>query len=292
MTYNEFKERVLPKIIPFLFFWFIITLIYIIFHRIGSSNFSPEQETVGKVDVLTLDAPRRTIISNESGLVCAEPIPDIAVATALELAASLKNFQIDNEEKPGAEGDDADDQQNSFSNINGNNNHKFDANINQKLNTALDKLYSRSHGIQVLRDGMFRLCEAHLNNAIGISEYGYYTINLISSLNFIVPIELCTGLLADSMESLKEVQNNQENQLTDDQIISPETYYKTLNVCIEQAGVFASRIVEENTKRLEATVKIAEKRKETESINLKKANIELERIKLFKELGIPINPQK
>jgi hypothetical protein len=55
-------------------------------------------------------------------------------------------------------------------------------------------LNERSQGIQALRDGMYRLCEAFLNEAITSATYEDHIGHLTATLNFIVPIELCAKL--------------------------------------------------------------------------------------------------
>jgi hypothetical protein len=60
-----------------------------------------------------------------------------------------------------------------------------------------EQIFQRSQGIQALRDGMYRLCEAHLNNAIPQETYVEQMTDLVATLNFIVPIELCSKLNAD-----------------------------------------------------------------------------------------------
>lgn len=116
------------------------------------------------------DANTRAILTNKNGQMCAEPVPDVVIsmAAAGSIAAS------------GAFGPERSQQAN------------FAAQLAK--NPQLVKLFERSQGIQALRDGMYRLCEGNINGAIPKEIYTDQVSDLIATLNFIVPIELCSRL--------------------------------------------------------------------------------------------------
>jgi hypothetical protein len=103
-----------------------------------------DSAAVGHIEFLTLDASRRSIMVKGDGSFCSEPVPDSANTFAKEFAAKIA----------AAVGDE-----------------KAAASLRQVLNTELTKLFERSQGIQALRDGMYRLCEAFLNKAIPMQAY-------------------------------------------------------------------------------------------------------------------------
>ncbi|MER9273495.1 hypothetical protein [Mesorhizobium sp. M0643] len=134
----------------------------------------------------------RSIIVNKEGLICAEPSPDVMVSL-------LTNAQANGVGKQGDIGS-----------------GEFSSKFLQQASG--DQLFERSQGIQALRDGMYRLCEAHLNQAIPQETYVEQMTDLVATLNFIVPIELCSKLnreLAKTMQmrrgALTEKMGKNEN---------------------------------------------------------------------------------
>ncbi|WP_135468118.1 hypothetical protein [Crenalkalicoccus roseus] len=116
-----------------------------------------------------MDASRRNIIATAGGSVCAEPPPDTASTVAAQLSAQLAARRGSDAEGSGQ--------------------------VAQELRSAVEKLYERSQGIQALRDLMFRLCEAKINNLINEEQYRSMTRHVILTLNFVVPFEQCAGLV-------------------------------------------------------------------------------------------------
>lgn len=127
-----------------------------------------EKVTIGKVNSLTQDAAKRSILVYDNGILCAEPPPDVAGTVAGQVSAQLAAKQND---------------------------QNFNASSLQKVSTAIEALYNRSQGIQAMRDAMYRLCEALGNRAIDRDFYQRHIIYLLGTLNFVVPTELCTSLL-------------------------------------------------------------------------------------------------
>jgi hypothetical protein len=136
-----------------------------------------ETKRIGSIETLVIDASRRSIIVSGNKY-CAEPVPDAANTIAKEVASKLS--ASDGEGK-NAEGS-----------------------VSQLVNADFSKLFERSQGIQALRDGMYRLCEAYINNAISEDTYQEHIANLTATLNFIVPIELCSRLNKDLVASITE----------------------------------------------------------------------------------------
>jgi len=127
-----------------------------------------EKVTVGKVNSLTQDAAKRSILVYENGILCAEPPPDVIGTVAGQVSAQLAAKRND---------------------------QNFNASTLQEVSTAIEALYNRSQGIQAMRDAMYRLCEALGNQAIDRDFYQRHIIYLLGTLNFVVPTELCTSLL-------------------------------------------------------------------------------------------------
>ena len=147
-------------------------------------------QKIGSLDTMTLDASRRAVIVAKNGRFCSEPAPDAIYAIAKEVAASASG-----KHETGGEGNDG-------GNKNGETKTEGKAALSQLLNSKVNKLFERSQGIQVLRDGMYRLCEAFANDAVSPAVFEEHMNYLIQTLNFIVPVELCAKLNADIVASI------------------------------------------------------------------------------------------
>lgn len=119
--------------------------------------------------VIMLDATKRVVLVSQKGT-CSEPVPDAIGTIFTELARQLK-----------AQAD-----------VQGQAKGEISGSQTAATATSIFELYQRSQGVQVLRDGLFRLCEAHLAGAVGPEEYRENLVNLITTLNYVVPMELCT----------------------------------------------------------------------------------------------------
>ena len=102
---------------------------------------------------------------------CAEPPPDAAQNIAQTLNAQLSALGRRAEGEGSAS-----------------------AQIAQELRGATENLFQRSQGIQLLRDTMFRLCEAFQNGVLPPEQYVSAMTRLIDTANFIIPFEQCVGL--------------------------------------------------------------------------------------------------
>lgn len=133
------------------------------------SPYVAKNHRVGDTATLTIDASKRSIISRGEHT-CAEPSPDASATIATELSALLS----------GSSGDD---------------DMTFAADV--LASSSIERLFERTQGIQAIRDGMFRLCEANMNEGISEAFYEELMIDLVTTLNFIVPLELCIKATLD-----------------------------------------------------------------------------------------------
>jgi hypothetical protein len=150
--------------------------------EVGGLSFSPTRQDVVSIkdtaQLIRQDASQRAIllVPRQSGHAilnaCSEPPPDVAQNLAQSLNSSLEALA-----KKGGE---------------------LEANVAAKvssdLKTAAELIFQRSQGIQLLRDTMFRLCEALQNGVIEREDYREMIQTLISTANFIIPFEQCTGM--------------------------------------------------------------------------------------------------
>ena len=56
--------------------------------------------------------------------------------------------------------------------------------------SGIEALFSRSQGVQLFRDGLFALCQAHHNGAVGSEEYGLFIASLIERTSYLIALEL------------------------------------------------------------------------------------------------------
>lgn len=94
------------------------------------------------------------------------------------------------------------------------------------LNTATKALFERSQGIQLLRDTMFRLCEAFQNGVVDPQSYAAQIESLILTANFIIPFEQCMSVSRNANE------------------IHPEFLEPIITSCLSSAAGFNNLFVE------------------------------------------------
>lgn len=157
---------------------------------------------------------RRNKNQNQSEeLVCAEPPPDVATSVFSAITASLK-AEVDGEASAGVD-------------------------LSSISDTNFLKLFERSQGIQGLRDGMYRSCEAFLNGGINQETYGQQMTYMTATLNFLVTIELC-GKILDTKELTVKEANSKVDFLKD---LRPDLYQE----CLSTAREFAQGILRSST---------------------------------------------
>lgn len=169
------------------------------------------ERSVGSV----IDPGERLVIRSEidgQRLICSEPPPDVASSIFRAISASLSG-----EIKDQAKGEAA---------------------LSSISNNEIVKLFERSQGIQGLRDGMYRTCEAYINGGIDKATYGQQMTYMTATLNFLVTIELCGKILDAQDLTVKEAGPN--GDLAKD--LRPQLYQG----CLEQADSFAQAILRAN----------------------------------------------
>ncbi len=133
-----------------------------------------KHQSVGSASIVAVDGSIRTVLVNDKGKFCSEPPPDaigtIAKAIAMKAAAKAPT-KVGTIEGTGE--------------------------FTRSFESDIHDLFQRSQGVQVLRDGMYRLCEAYVNGAIDQQIYAEQMIDLISTLDFVVPMELCVKLASE-----------------------------------------------------------------------------------------------
>ena len=175
--------------------------------RDAGSVISPGERLVTKIK-------KRNDFGEKIELICSEPPPDVANSIFSALAASASGEVNDK----GA----------------------VQANVASVFDSDFIKLFERSQGIQGLRDGMYRSCEAFLNGGITQDTYGQQMTYMTSTLNFLVTVELCGKILEAKDLTLEEA--TVDVKVAKD--LRPDLYRE----CIATAKVFALGILESHTK--------------------------------------------
>lgn len=160
---------------------FVIALVltavslYIVHFVPGRERFT--EIALGGSNALVLDASRRAVFQAKDGRICAEPSPDVigSLSAALESAVNLAP-------PAGGQGEA------------GGSGSELGGVLALMSDEDMQGLFQRSQGVQALRDGMYRLCEAYMNDAIDMYAYEGGMQDLVTALNFIVPLELCANM--------------------------------------------------------------------------------------------------
>lgn len=206
---------------------------------------------IGDTSVITTDASKRSIIVNtRNQKFCAEPVPDATGTIATQLVTHLSG------EGSSPTGP------------------KVGGNILVSNETGIGwlKLFERSQGVQVLRDGMFRLCEAHINGAIDPQTYGDQLVSLITTLDYVVPIELCAKLVNEDFGQQKDLTAN---------IISRKAPEQLIKECIAASYNFAKAVNSQSMEIRRAIYSREAAEKELKSIkseSVSSANEEIEQL--------------
>lgn len=134
-----------------------------------SESYIIKHQAAGTAAMVAVDGSIRTLMVNKEGRFCAEPPPD-AIGTIAKAIAAKATVESDPLKSKGS------------------------GEYRRTFESEIHDLFQRSQGVQVLRDGMFRLCEAFVNGAIDKGVYAEQMIDLISTLDFVVPMELCVKI--------------------------------------------------------------------------------------------------
>ena len=116
---------------------------------------------------ISLDAQQRTILVTDQGgpvkerrkVVCAEPSPDAIVTSAASLGAKLSVLD------------------------------KGNVGVESSLAQAFSEMGTRTPVIQLLRDGLYRACEAYMNGVVGEDEYGRIVRHYDSTMVALVAVD-------------------------------------------------------------------------------------------------------
>lgn len=163
--------------------------------RIGDWEFNPRDDVFSaesSTHLIRQNASERAILliarNKDTQLpaysACAEPPPDTAQEIARKLSTSLESVAKKGESL----------------------NASLITQITGDLRTTTKALFERSQGIQLLRDTMFRLCEAFQNGVLPPEDYRTLIIKLISTANFIIPLEQCMNITShETIEGLGKI---------------------------------------------------------------------------------------
>jgi hypothetical protein len=134
---------------------------------------------------------------------CAEPSPDVSMDMLSELIARLGVVAADLEMEsrkdaaaPGAGGVDSD-----STGLDGGGGY---AQFRRDLDRLSRQLFVRSQGVQLFRDGLFALCQAHHNGAVGFADYGSFIEALIDRSSYLIALELAMQPLGKHNELAHE----------------------------------------------------------------------------------------
>lgn len=125
---------------------------------------SYDDDSQGKA--IHLDANQRLVVFNRFQQYCAEPSPDAMAAYASSLGLGLS--------KPTGDA----------------------ASISQSAQTSIANIGLRTQSITLMRDGLYRMCEAHMNNAINATQVATFLQRSQDLTAVIVAIEQLTGAVA------------------------------------------------------------------------------------------------
>lgn len=144
----------------------------------GCSNHIFEKFDIDRGGSLSVDAKQRVVLVTHKGgktgdrtIVCAEPSPDALTTLA---AASAK-----------ADG--------AFSNTNGAAQTNASIALSVASSEAAASIAKRTQTIQLLRDGLYRACEAYMNGAIDQHQYNVILTNIDKLMITTLGLETITG---------------------------------------------------------------------------------------------------
>ena len=104
---------------------------------------------------------------------CAEPSPDVSADLLAELVTQLGVGQLS---------------------------LGHDAQLSGSMSAITDPIFNRSQGVQMFRDGLFALCQAHHNGAVGTYMYGSFITALIDRSSYLNALELALSPLANGKQ--------------------------------------------------------------------------------------------
>jgi hypothetical protein len=130
---------------------------------------------LGEFNVLSVDANQRLVLEgnvNGQRVICAEPSPDAISANAAAVAAKAKLVAPTEGTLAGG---------------------SADAGFAAGYSQSVASIAMRTQTIQVLRDGYFRLCEAHMNGLLDKEDYQFISAFIDEFITTVAAIEAIGG---------------------------------------------------------------------------------------------------
>jgi hypothetical protein len=117
---------------------------------------------------------------------CAEPPPDSTQSIASSLTAALRADASQDKRK-----------------------QSVSAEAARELITTAKSMFTRSQGVQLFRDGVYNLCQAHLNAAIGAEKYEKMFSELLQASAKLIAEEIAKSPHADVARAVSAAQEAQ-----------------------------------------------------------------------------------
>jgi hypothetical protein len=147
---------------------------------------------------------RRVVLVNvrkgEGSFVCAEPSPDVAenVSSSLQAALAASHSTDD----------------------------KVNGSVAYAIEKSADKLFSRSQGVQLYRDGMFYLCLAYMNKAIDRQQFATSSAQLLSSAEKLIDAEMPVLLANVTHQAQGDPTGSNGHPATHQSLIAPRQRHR------------------------------------------------------------------
>lgn len=131
-----------------------------------TTSFSSSTEKKGTLRAIHLDAQQRLILTNQINRICAEPSPDALAAYASSLGFGLSAPT------------------------------QGSASLAQSLQNSSGSIGLRTQSITLMRDTLYRMCEAWMNEAIGPVQVATFLGRSLDLTAVILAVEQLTGAVA------------------------------------------------------------------------------------------------
>jgi hypothetical protein len=142
---------------------------------------------------------------------CAEPSPDVSMDMLSELVARLgavaADLEIESRKEAAVPGEPAGTPpagngiNSDSTGLGGGGGY---AEFRRDLDQLSHQLFARSQGVQLFRDGLFALCQAHHNGAVGFADYGSFIEALINRSSYLIALELAMQPLGSNSRLAQE----------------------------------------------------------------------------------------
>lgn len=156
-----------------------VTVAFAVLPLMGCANYIFRPFNIDDANSISVDAKQRMVLVTHRGgksgdrtVVCTEPSPDAISALATSAAA---NVSATLPSGGGAQGSGA-------------------AGGSFAMNEAVASIAMRSQTIQLLRDGLFRACEAYMNGAIDHHQYNVVLLNIDRLMVTLLGVDAIGGM--------------------------------------------------------------------------------------------------